>query len=608
MAATAWRGNRPAISFRNFGTPAGVRRRRRTWRLGSAARALLLAAVAAAWMGQPAVPAGPKPQDADPPDATETPGSPPSRVPPQPDPRQQDKAPAGAGTIQAEEAAFVFRSQSGIGAIIPIDTEITDVTTASLKRRLDDARRAGADVVIFEMNTPGGMVSSALDISHLIKNIRDLHTVAWINTQAYSAGALISVACNEIVMSPASTLGDVQVIFGSPVGVEAVPEELAPKVNTPILAEFRASASLRGYDQVLCEAFVIPEREVWWLEHKTTGQREFVFQDEKEKRLGREDDDSATHALLDSFRSPPQWKLVEKYFDIVSQREVNALQPVDRADQLLQMSASEAHAYGFNKAVIADEHELAARYGVSSLPRYGSNWSESLTLWLTSSYVRGFLLIMIFLGAYVEFHTPGVGLAGLVALICLAIFAGAPYLTGLANVWEIAVILVGFVLIAVEVFVIPGFGIAGISGIVLVLVGLLATFVPDEPGRYFPWQWPGLGGAAAAIKTGIITLTAALALSIVGMVFLSRRLPQVAMFRSVFPPNPTAADVAPKDDYAGTIRIGDVGRAEGPLRPAGKARFGSVLADVVSEGGYVEAGAVVEIIDRRGNVVTVRAV
>ena len=526
---------------------------------------------------------------------------------------QPDEAPSAQGpSPQIPEPGRTTSAEptttNEAGTIIPIKIEINDVTTASLRRRIDKAKAAGVKVIIFEMNTPGGMVSSALDISHLIKNLTDIKTIAWVNTQAHSAGAMISVACDEIVMAPSSTMGDVQVIFGSPMGAEPVQEDLQPKVHTPILAEFRASARLNGYNQVLCEAFVIPEREVWWLENKQTGEREFVFHEEKVNRMGAEEGDEGTfRRAIRSLSSPDsEWKLVEQYHDVLLGIDVDTMQPVVRSDQLLEMSASEAHAYGFNKAVIANAEELQTRYNLATLGRFDVNWSENLTLWLTSMYVRGFLLILIFLGVYVEFNTPGVGVPGLVALICLVIFAGAPYLTGLANVWEIALIAVGFLLIALEIFVIPGFGIAGISGIILVLVGLVATFVPDDPGKFFPLHIPRSGGVMEAIKTGAMTVTGALGLSVLGMIMISRHLPQMAMFNSVFPQNPTPADVQPTDDYHGSVRVGDLGRCEGPLRPAGKARFGEVLADVVSEGDFVEAGTAIEIIERRGNVVIVR--
>ena len=198
--------------------------------------------------------------------------------------------------------------------------------------------------------------------------------------------------------------------------------------------------------------------------------------------------------------------------------------------------------------------------------------------------------------------------AAFVALIALAIFVGAPYLTGLANVWEILFLVVGMLLIALEIFVIPGFGVAGISGIGLVIVGLLATFVPDEPGRTIPLYLPSLASTWRGLQVGVITLVCSMAASLIGMFMLSKYLPRVPVFRRIVPANPMPSEVLVDDPYRGAARIGDIGVTEGPLRPAGKARFGSVLVDVVSQGDYLGAHVRIEVVERRGNRVVVRAV
>lgn len=368
------------------------------------------------------------------------------------------------------------------------------------------------------------------------------------------------------------------------------------------------------------------------MENTETGERDFVFREEKMKRLGetekenggesdrkkkgdddeedKSDDDPKEKA--DSAAESPSptketnWKLVEKYYDVVLEREVDTIQPVVRSDQLLQMSTGEAFAYGFSKGVLTDETELKSRYGLTTLTRIENLWSESLALWMTSMWVRGFLLVIIMLGAYVEFHTPGVGVPGLVALICLGIFVAAPYLAGLANVWEILFMGAGLALIAVEILVIPGFGIAGISGIGLVLVGLLATFVPDEPGRTLPLYLPSLPSTLHGLKMAMVTLVSSMVVSLLGMVMLSRYLPRTTAFRRIVPANPTPSEVTTEDPYRGGARVGDVGQSAGPLHPTGKARFGGQLVDVVTQGEYLETGVTVEVIERRGNHVVVR--
>jgi len=536
-------------------------------------------------------------------------------------------------TPQASTKAVPAKVESGaaVGAIIPIHTAITDVTAESVKRRIEEARRRGATVVVLELDTPGGLVTSTFDIADAIRNLTGIKTIAWVNTNAHSGGALVAIACDEIVMARSSRIGDAQVIFGNPVGPQAVPEELKAKITTPVLSDVRASAQLRGYSQVLCESLVDPEREVWWLENIETGEREFVFREEKVKRLGESapvsddsdeskedkdstddestaDDEQSTATTVASGEQARKWKLVESYYDVVLKTDVPAIQPVVRDNQLLQMSAAEAYAYGFSKAIVPNDSDLQARYGLGSVVRIYPSWSESLATWMTSMWVRGFLLVLILLGVYVEFHTPGVGVPGLVALICLAIFVGAPYLSGLANVWEILFIIVGFVLIGLEVFVIPGFGVAGISGIVLVIIGLLATFIPDEPGRSFPLYIPSLPSTLHGLKVALATLVSSMIASLIGMAMLSRFLPRLPVLGRIVPENPTPSEVSTGDPYRGLARVGDIGQTAGPLHPAGKARFAGELVDVVTQGEYLEAGIRVEVIERRGNRVVVRAI
>ena len=517
----------------------------------------------------------------------------------------------GPAEQPAEAPVTVKEPAYAKGAIIPITGEISDVTMASLERRVKAARKNGAQIIIFEIDTPGGMVSSALDICAMIKKLTEVKTVAWVNSDAYSAGSMISVACDEIVMTPGSTIGDCGVILGGPTGPQEVPEELRAKAESPVIEQFRDSAALNGYDTLLCESLVVKERVVYWIENTETGERRFVGKEDKTRLIGGEDGESP-FARIDEEETdeePRRWRLVQSYLDPVHSKEVKISQPVVKETELLTMSQSRATVFGFCKAIVPDVEALQARYSITAgLDRFEANWSEDFTGWLTSMPVRLFLLVIIMLGVYVEFNTPGVGVPGLVALICLGIFVGAPYLTGLANIWELVVILIGFALLAVEIFVIPGFGVAGLGGIVCIIVGLLATFIPEEPGRTFPLYWPQLESGMEGLKIGVITLASASAAAVVAMIIFSRVMPNISWLHGVIPENPTPAMVETDDPYHGYARIGDVGMVESPLRPAGKVRFGSELVDVVTEGDLVDPGTEVQVIERRGNRVVVRRV
>lgn len=527
-----------------------------------------------------------------------------------------------AGRLNAADAVSKPAREYAKAYLLPIHDEISDVTLESLKRRVEEARQDHADLIVFELNTPGGVALSALKICTLIKNIGPIHTVAWVNTDAYSAGAIIALACDEIVMSANSTIGDCQPIMIGPSGVTAIPEDIEAKFKSPLLKELRDSAHRRGYDLNMCVAMIDPEMELFWIEDTATGERAFVSASERDDKFGiafraadtapvrdNAGDSTARRSGGTRVRTDPvsdeqsvtAWRYVK-----VAPPLTKVHQPVVTRDELLTMSQDEAVAFGFAKGKASSLEELQQFCGArGSFTRLDYTWMEKVVEWLSSPGVRGVLFILMLLGAYAEFNHPGFGLPGMVALVCLLIFLGAPYLTGLAKVWEILVVLCGAGLLLVEIFLIPGFGVTGIAGVLLILIGFMATFVPEDPG---PIYWPELDYTVRGVKTGLWVIAIGLTVSVVGMVLLSRFMPQTPYFRKLIPANPTAETILVPDPLAEAAAVGNVGRAEGPLRPAGKARFGMTLVDVVSDGEYLAAGERIEVVERAGNRIVVRRV
>ncbi len=515
----------------------------------------------------------------------------------------------GATQPEVDSSAEISPDASSVLAsprqstIVPITGEITDVTSESLKRRVELAKEDGAQVIIFEIETPGGAVMAALDICDFIKGLGDIHTVAWVHSHAISAGSMIAMACDEIVMSAASSIGDCGVIMGSPLGAEAVPDDLKAKAESPVLAQFRDSANRSGYSRILCESLVVQDRVVWWLENTETGERVFVSDKIKNARIGAGDDPTTQPSIN------PTWKLVESYIDALGGHEVAVDQPVVDDGELLTMSQSEAVAYGFAKGIVSDDQALVSRYNLAGTPsRLEFTWSEQFVGYMTSMPVRTFLMIIILLGAYVEFHTPGVGVPGLVAVIALAVFVGTPYLTGLADMWDIVFILLGIVLLILELFVIPGFGLAGIAGVLMILMGMFWTFVPNEPG---PWHVvPTMQGTWNAIRQGLVSMVTAMVVSMVAMVYLAKWLPASRFGSKLVLSAELAREETIKTGLS-TIKTIDVevgarGETLSILRPAGKARIDGQRRDVVTQGEMIEQGKAIEVLVVRGNRVVVR--
>ncbi|MCK6456106.1 MAG: hypothetical protein L6Q92_06200 [Phycisphaerae bacterium] len=488
-------------------------------------------------------------------------------------------------------------------AIVPVRDEINDVTFTSMKRRFDDARARGATMVVLELDTPGGLVTSSLDICNYLKNVTDLRTIAWVHPHAFSAGSMIAVACDEIVMSSSSRIGDCAPIMLSPDGLEELGKTERAKAESPILKEFRDSAHRRGYDPLLSESMVRLGNEIYWIENTATRQRRFVRDTEKDAYLSGEAGGNAG-----------EWQLVRKMKDPLSGRTLDVQQPVVQSNDLLTLTQTEALWFGFAKAIVSSEPELSEYLKLSApFLRLEANWSELLAAWLSSPIVRSILFVLMLMGAYAEFHAPGHFVGGAVAVIALALFLGAPYITGLANVWEIVVVVIGVGLLCIELFLIPGFGVTGVLGLGLVLVGLVASFVqpelpivPRDTSPVFDWHWPQMPATWHGVRVGITVVSTGLIVGTIGAYLLSRILPRSPLLRRIITPNPAPERVVPDDPYPYAAQPGDIGIAESLLRPAGKARFGPTLVDVVSESEYIPAGTRVQVIERHGNRVVVR--
>lgn len=495
------------------------------------------------------------------------------------------------GQDAADEAAGGPRA-----AIITIEDEINDITLVSMSRRIDQAREDGVTLIVLELDTPGGLASSALDICVYLKNLTDLKTVAWVRPSAYSAGSMIALACDEVVMASASQMGDCAPIIVSPTdGLQQLGKTERAKAESPILKQFRDSANRRGYDPLLCESMVRLGNEIWWLENGPGGERKFVLKAEKERLLEAE---GAT------------WQPVATIDDPVTGRTIDLPQPVVGENDLLTLTQTEAVVFGFAKAIVSSESELRDYYGLTGeIVRVVPNWAEALADFLSSPIVRMVLMTLIALGAYAEFQAPGHFVGGAVAVIALLIFLGAPYLTGLADVWEILLIILGVILLGVEVFIIPGFGVAGFMGLVLVFIGFIATFVPAEPG---PLIIPRMPATWLGLKTGFKMTFGSMGMAMVGMWLLNRYLPAIPGVRglilSAASQGAGGAEAFATIPTPEVVRMGDAGRTLTTLRPSGKAKINGRRVDVIAQGTVVEAEREVEVVEVSGGRVVVREI
>ncbi len=475
-------------------------------------------------------------------------------------------------------------------AVIVCKGLIDDGLYKSIQRRTNMALDEGAEYLIYEIGTYGGLLQSGDDIAkYFILDVgKKAHTVAYITTEAISAGAMISVSCKDIIMLENTTIGDCAPIAlgGKLEGVER------EKTESFTRAAFDRAAEANGYPRALLRAMVTMRIEVYRVKNLETGEYEF----------------------FEGLRLPED----ANEYDLENKKLVVT------GEELLTLTASDAVEYGIARAQVKDLNGalefLSKRDGVTFAGEtivLETTWSEEMVRWLNSPAVMAVLVMLALLGIYIEFNTPGVGLPGLAAVICFVIIIGSRYLHGMANWVEVALFVIGILLLMTEIFVLPGFGIVGFAGILCIMAGLFGMLVKNPPDK-LPWPqdvpawndftW-GVVGLASGFM-GFVVLAWILTKYLPKLQFLSGLilLPTGAKKGSEFEVSMTAPPESKGSSRtAPTVNIGDVGEVVSTLRPSGRAKFGDAIIDVVAEGDFLDKGTRIEIIKVRGNRVVVKA-
>jgi membrane-bound serine protease (ClpP class) len=414
--------------------------------------------------------------------------------------------------------------------VAPIEGVIDLGLAPFVQRVLDEATAAGAEAVILEINTFGGRVDAAVLIRDALLNSKVL-TVAFINKRAISAGALISLASEKIAMADGGTIGAATPVqIGLP-GSPAQPVE--EKTVSYMRKEFRATAEQRNRPPLIAEAMVDADVEV------------------------------------------PD--LIEK-------------------NKLLTLTTKEAL-----QANIADFQANSLEAVLESVNladadiRYASEtWAESLVRFLTHPVVSSLLMTVGILGIMLEMRMPGFGVPGGLGLISLALFFWGHGLVQLAGLEEFLLVGLGLILVGLEIFVIPGFGIAGILGIMALMGGLGLSLIGT--GATWDFMLSALGQVAFSILVAILAT-----------LLLLRYFPRLPFGRRLILETNLQAqegyESSPAEDHRW---LGKQGVAVSDLRPSGIARFDRERVDVVSDGTFIDAGQPLEVVRIDGNWVVVR--
>lgn len=281
--------------------------------------------------------------------------------------------------------------------------------------------------------------------------------------------------------------------------------------------------------------------------------------------------------------------------------ETLAVEGISEAGQVLTLSSEEALRFGVADALAESEDEALALVGLSAEGEvfHSASRVERILRFFGSPVIQSILMLMMMSGLYFELQSPGVGFAGAMAVIGAALFFAPNYMIGLVESWEIVLFVLGVVLVLVEIFVIPGFGVAGVLGSGLMIFSL-GTALIGNVGLDFP--------SGGAITQALATLAATLVLGVVLIASMGRYLPSSGpMNRLVLAGDLGSAEGYTSADTDDTL-LAAVGIALTDLRPAGTAEIDERRVDVVTAGDYIEAGAAVEVMQVRGSRVEVRRV
>lgn len=416
--------------------------------------------------------------------------------------------------------------------VMDIRSEIDARMTRYVDLALQRADEIEADLIIIDMDTYGGVLYDADDIRTRILEY-EKPVYVFINKDAASAGALISIACDSIYMAPGASIGAATVVSGGT--QEAAPD----KYQSYMRSIMRSTAEATGRDPQIAEAMV---------------------------------DENI---------------------------EIDTISP---AGQVITFSTSEAIKYGYCTARVSSIEEILERNQIEDyeITNFELGTAEKIISFFINPFISGLLILIMLGGLYFELQTPGVGFPLLAAFIALVLYLTPYYMNGLAAHWEIAAFLAGIALIGLEVFVIPGFGIAGIGGLILTIGSLILIMLNNNA---FDFYFVDFNEVLEAAITALIGMFGGIIL----MFFGSVRMADTAAFKRIS----LQTKQSRSEGYVSKLQqeetlIGKEGTAFTVLRPSGKIMIDDELHDAYTRGDYIAKGEKVVVVSDEGSSLRVK--
>lgn len=412
-----------------------------------------------------------------------------------------------------------------------IDADIDPGMNRRVQLALEEAKKNKVGLILIEMDTYGGAVTDADEIRTLLLE-SEIPVYVFINKDAASAGALISIACDSIYMAPGASIGAATVVNGT--DGAAAPD----KYQSYMRSMMRSTAEATGRDPKIAEAMV----------------------DEK----------------------------------IV-------IEGISEAGSVITFSVSEAIKYGFSEGEYESINAILTAQNLENaeILAYEEDTVDKIISFFLSPAISGVLILIILGGIYFELQTPGVGFPLLAAIIATLLYFIPYYLNGLAENWEVLVFFAGIILLAVELFIIPGFGVFGILGIVFILGGLVLGMLPNQN---FNFDFVPASQLFGALLTVILA-----ALASVGLIFwLTPKINQWGAFKHI-----TLASTQERSEgytssfYPDTL-LGKTGTVHSRLRPSGRVEIDGEIYDSFSRGDFIDQGEKIIVISTEGTSLKVK--
>ena len=478
-----------------------------------------------------------------------------------------------AGVAAQQEAEL----RDALVHVVPIHGEIDRAQVVLVRRAVEEARNAGATHLIVEIDTFGGRVDSALQITTLLGSLENVETIAYvpINSEgtgvSWSAGALISMATDAIYMSPGTSMGAATPVTQQTDGaVEAGDEKILSAIRT----QMAALAEKNGYPRGVALAMV--DRDVELFEVFRGDTLIGAFSDDELQRLRRQGGGAYTKGVV-----------------------------ISPAGKLLTLTAGEMERYNVSSGSPENYDALYALLEIAPPPpgeiaRTENDGFDALIAFLTSGAVIGLLVLVGLIGIFVEINSPGFGVPGVIGILAFGIVFGANFFLGRVGSVEILLLLAGLILLVIELFLIPGFGVAGIGGLALIGASLVlsqqAFVIPD-----IDWQW-------RILNRNILTVFGSLIGGLVFFLFMTPTMRKGVLFRRIALTDELQSAQGYTVQGVAVRRhlLHKTGRATTTLRPTGRARIGDEILTVESEGDYIEMGSDIVVVKVDSNRIMVR--